>query len=150
MSKKFGGGCLADMGPYAAATARILGSGKLINMTSNTYKNKKGLITSFNVSCKFKKNYYFGYFSFGGEYKNNMMLISEKQNIELNNVFSPPSNKKLDVIIKKNNSLKIRKVEKDDIFRNFFQEVLMSLKKNRYQIFYKKILLDAKFRDKIR
>ena len=55
MSKKFGGGCLADMGPYAAATARILGSGKLINMTSNTYKNKKGLITSFNVSCKFKK-----------------------------------------------------------------------------------------------
>ena len=79
-----------------------------------------------------------------------MMLISEKQNIELNNVFSPPSNKKLDVIIKKNNSLKIRKVEKDDIFRNFFQEVLMSLKKNRYQIFYKRILLDAKFRDKIR
>ena len=150
MSKKFGGGCLADMGPYAAATARILGSGKLINMTSNTYKNKKGLITSFNVSCKFKKNYYFGYFSFGGEYKNNMMLISEKQNIELNNVFSPPPNKKLDIIIKKNNSLKIRKVEKDDIFRNFFQEVLMSLKKNRYQIFYKRILLDAKFRDKIR
>ena len=78
-----------------------------------------------------------------------MMLISENQNIELNNVFSPPSNKKLNIIIKKNNSFKIRKVKKDDIFRNFFQEVLMSLKKNRYQNFYKRILLDAKFRDGI-
>ena len=150
MSKKFGGGCLADMGPYAAATARILGSGKLINMTSNTFKNNKGLITSFSVSCKFKKNYYFGYFSFGGEYKNNMMLFSDTENLEINNVFSPPSNKKLNIIINKNNSLKIIKIKKDDIFRNFFQEILMSLKKNKFQSFYERILLDAKFRDKIK
>ena len=35
MSKKLSGGCLMDMGPYAAATARLLGSGKLLKMHTN-------------------------------------------------------------------------------------------------------------------
>ena len=77
-----------DMGPYAAATARLLGSGKLLKMHTSLNKNKQGLIISFNVFCKFEKNYYFGFFCFGGEYKNNMILFSKKKHIELNNIFS--------------------------------------------------------------
>ena len=150
MKNKFGGGCVSDMGTYAAATARILGSGKLLHMKSNVYRNNEGLITSFNISCKFKKNYYFGYFSFGGEYKNNMILISDNQHVEINNVFSPPSNIDLKILVKKNNILKIRKIQKDDIFKRFFSEVTKCIKKKKFHNFYNKILIDAKFRDKIK
>ena len=150
MSKNLGGGCLSDMGPYAAATSRLLGSGTLISIKSNVYKEKNGLITSFDIFCKFKNNHYFGYFSFDGEYKNNMILHTKNQNIELNNVFSPPSNKNLNILIKKNNILQIKKIKKDDTFKNFFKEVAIAIKKNNFKLFYEKIIFDAKIRDKIR
>ncbi len=150
MKKDFGGGCLSDMGPYAAATARLLGNGKILNLNSNIFKNKNGLTTSFNVSCKFEKNYYFGYFSFGGEYKNNMVLFSNKKIIEINNVSSPPSNKSLKMLIKKNNLLNIEKVKKDDAFNNFFREVIKNLKNKKFNSYYNKILFDAQFRDKLK
>ena len=150
MLKKFGGGCISDMSPYAAATVRLLTSGKLLNFTSKVHKDKQGLSTSFSISCKFKNNYYFGYFCFGGEYRNKMTLFSTKKNVEINNVFSPPANKSLRIIIKKKNSIAIKKVKKDDIFENFFYEILRYLKKNRFNTFYENILIDAKFRNKIK
>ena len=149
MQKKLAGGCSMDMGPYAAATARLLGSGKLLNIQSNIYRNKQGLITSFNISCKFKNNYYLGYFRFGGKYTNNMVLISDKKEIEINNVFSPPSNKDLKILIRGGNTFKLAKIKKDNIFKNFLNEILKDLKKKSYKPYYNKILIDAKFRSKI-
>ena len=149
MSKKLSGGCLMDMSPYAAATARLLGSGKLLKMHTSLNKNKLGLIISFKVFCKFQKNYYFGSFCFGGEYKNNMVLYSKNKHIELNNVFSPPSNKNLKIIIKQNNSLYINKIKKCDIFENFFKQIRYSYNRKKFDFYYKTILEDAKFREKL-
>ncbi len=149
MSKKMGGGCLMDMGPYAASVNRLFGSRKLEYFKSNIRKNKNGLITSFDVYCKFNNYSYFGYFKFGGEYKNNMILFTKKKNIEINNVFSPPYHKKLNLLVKQNNVIKKIKIKKDDIFLNFFKDVLTSLKRKRFNKFYKIILQDAKFRDKL-
>ena len=149
MSKKMGGGCLMDMGPYAASVSRLLGSGKLEYFKSNLKKNKNGLITSFDVYCKFKNYSYFGYFRFGGEYKNNMILFSKKSNIEINNVFSPPGNKKLNLLVKQNNLIKKIKIKKDDVFDNFFKDVLASLHRRNFNKFYQIILQDSKFRDKL-
>ena len=148
MSKQLSGGCLMDMSSYAAGTARLLGSGKLLKMHSSIRKNKQGLIISFNIFCKFEKNYYFGYFCFGGEYKNNMILFSNKKHIELNNVFSPPSNKNLKILIKQNNSFYINKIKKSDVFENFFKQVKYSYNKKTFDFYYKTILADAKFREK--
>jgi len=149
MSKKLSGGCLMDMSPYAAATARLLGLGKLIKMHTNINKNKQGLITSFKVLCKFQKNYYFGYFCFGGEYKNNMILFSKNKHIELNNIFSPPSNKNLKILTKQNNSLYVSKIRKSDVFENFFKQVKYYYNKKKFNFYYKTILEDAKFREKL-
>ena len=149
MSKKLSGGCLADMGPYAAGTARLLGSGKLLKMHTSVKKNKQGLIISFNIFCKFEKNYYFGFFCFGGEYKNNMILFSKKKYIELNNVFSPPSNKNLKILIKHKNSFYISKIKKCDVFEDFFKQVGYSYNKKKFDFYYKTILADAKFREKL-
>ena len=149
MSKKLSGGCLMDMSPYAAATARLLGLGKLIKMHTSINKNKQGLITSFKVLCKFQKNYYFGYFCFGGEYKNNMILFSKNKHIELNNIFSPPSNKNLKILTKQNNSLYVSKIRKSDVFENFFKQVKYCYNKKKFNFYYKTILEDAKFREKL-
>jgi len=149
MSKKLSGGCLMDMSPYAAATARLLGLGKLIKMHTSINKNKQGLITSFKVFCKFQKNYYFGYFCFGGEYKNNMILFSKNKHIELNNIFSPPSNKNLKILTKQNNSLYVSKIRKSDVFENFFKQVKYYYNKKKFNFYYKTILEDAKFREKL-
>ena len=149
MSKKLSGGCLMDMSSYAAATARLLGSGKLLKMHTNVNKNKQGLIISFNVFCKFKENYYFGFFCFGGEYRNNMILFSKKKHIELNNVFSPPSNKSLKILIKQKNSFYINKIKKCDVFENFFKQVKYYYNKKKYDFYYNTILTDAKFREKL-
>jgi len=149
MSKKLSGGCLMDMSPYAAATARLLGLGKLIKMHTSINKNKQGLITSFKVLCKFQKNYYFGYFCFGGEYKNNMILFSKNKHIELNNIFSPPSNKNLKILTKQNNSLYVSKIRKSDVFENFFKQVKYYYNKKKFNFYYKTILEDAKFREKL-
>ena len=149
MSKKLSGGCLMDMSPYAAATARLLGSGKLLKMHTSLSRNKQGLIISFKVFCKFQKNYYFGSFCFGGEYKNNMVLFSKNKHIELNNIFSPPSNKNLKILIKQNNSLYINRIKKCDIFENFFKQIRYSYNKKKFDFYYKTILEDAKFREKL-
>ena len=147
MNLKLSGGCLMDMGSYAASTARILGSGRLLSMNSNIFKNKKGLIVAFNIFCKFKNNNYFGYFCFGGEYRNNMFLLSKEKHIELNNVFSPPSNKNLK--IKQKNTFNSKEIRKDDVFKNFFKKKLSNLNKKKFKQYYKTILDDAKFKKKL-
>ncbi len=149
MSTKLSGGCLMDMGPYAAATARLLGSGKLLKMQTSVNKNKQGLIISFNVFCKFENNYYFGFFCFGGEYKNNMILFSKKKHIELNNIFSPSSNKNLKILIKQKNSLYINNIKKCDIFENFFNQIKYYYSIKKFDFYYRTILADAKFREKL-
>ena len=149
MSKKLSGGSFMDMGPYAAAVPRLFCSGKLINMKSIIVKNKKGLIVSFSIFCKFKKTSYYGFFCFGGEYKSNLIFISKNKYVELNRVFSPPFDKKLTIIFKNKNKIRKIKLKKENVFENFLKKIKNSLNKKKYNDFYKIALDDAKFREKI-
>jgi hypothetical protein len=78
-----------------------------------------------------------------------MILFSKKKHIELNNVFSPPSNKDLKILIKQKNSFYINKIKKSDVFENFFKQVRYFYNKKKFDFYYKTILADAKFREKI-
>tara|TARA_B100000965_G_scaffold385507_1_gene386765 strand:- start:3347 stop:4267 length:921 start_codon:yes stop_codon:yes gene_type:complete len=149
MSKKLLGGCLMDMGPYAAAIPRLFCSGKLIKMKRVIVKNKKGLITSFSILCQFKKNLYHGFFCFGGEYKSSLVFISKNKYVELNRVFSPPPDKRLTIIFKKKDKISKKVIGKENVIENFLQLIKNSLNKNKYKYFYQIALQDAKFRDKI-
>ena len=149
MSKKLLGGCLMDMGPYAAAIPRLFCSGKLIKMKRVIVKNKKGLITSFSILCQFKKTLYHGFFCFGGEYKSSLVFISKNKYVELNRVFSPPPDKRLTIIFKKKDKISKKVLGKENVIENFLQLIKNSLNKNKYKYFYQIALQDAKFRDKI-
>lgn len=149
MSKKLSGGCLMDMGPYAAGVARLFCSGKLIKMYKTITKNKQGLIVSFSILCQFEKTSYSGYFCFGGEYQSNLTLFSKNKYIELNRVFSPPYNKNIKILIKQKDSLHKKKIKKDNVFENFLKKIKYSLNQKKYNFYYKTILEDIKFREKI-
>ena len=149
MSKKLSGGCFMDMAPYAAAVSRVFCSSKVLSIKKNVLKNKKGLIISFNILCKFKHTSYQGYFSFGGEYKSNVTFFSKDSYLEINRVFSPPPNKSLEIIINKKNKIYKKKLKKEDVFENFLRNIRSSLSKKNYKTFYDMILKDARFKDQI-
>jgi len=138
-----------DMAPYAAAVPRVFCYGKLLSIKKNIIKNKKGLIVSFNILCKFKNTSYHGFFSFGGEYKSSITFFSKDKYLEINRVFSPPANKNLEIVINKKNKVYKKKLEKEDVFENFLIMIKSSLRKKMYKNFYDMILKDAKFKDRI-
>jgi dTDP-3,4-didehydro-2,6-dideoxy-alpha-D-glucose 3-reductase len=149
MSKKLSGGCFMDMAPYAVAVPRIFCQGKALSIKKNILKNKKGLVISFNILCRFKNTTYQGFFCFGGEYKSSVTFFTKDKYLEINRVFSPPPNKNLEIKINKKNKVYKIKLKKEDVFENFLRKIRFSLGKKNYKIFYDMILDDAKFKDKI-
>ncbi len=138
-----------DMGPYAAGIARIFCTGKLIRLDKVLVRSKNGLIISFAIICKFTKTTFSGFFCFGGEYQNNLILSSNKRYVELNRVFSSPSDENMKLIIKRKNKFYYKKIKKDNIFENYLKKILESINKKKYSFYYKTILQDINFREKI-
>ena len=76
-------------------------------------------------------------------------MFSKNKYIELNSVFSPPYNKNIKILIKQKDSLHKKKIKKDNVFENFLKKIKYSLNQKKYNFYYKTILEDIKFREKI-
>ena len=120
--KKYGGGCLLDMGPYAAAVFRIFVAKNIRKVTyfSSSKENRNGVNTNFNVEIIAGKKYFSGYFSHNGEYENTLTLFTKKKNVTINRVFSPPNDIDLTLRINTDNTNKEKKLKSDDTFFNYF------------------------------
>lgn len=75
--------------------------------------------------------------------------FQKKKIVELNNIFSPPANKDLKILIKQRNLSITNKIKKTDVFENFFKHIRYSFNKKKFNFYYKTILEDAKFREKL-
>jgi len=148
-SKKFKGGALMDMGPYAAAVARIFFNERISFYKTLIKKDKNNLIKSFKILINYKSKKYYGDFRFGGSYKNNISIITNKRIITINRVFSPPSDQKLKLIVQNKKRQKVYNIEKDNCFENFFKEVLKNIKNKRYNAYINQIKFDNNFRNNI-
>ncbi len=149
ISKKLEGGVLMDMGPYISSVARLFNLNTLLNKNVKIKKDKAKLITSIEFLINFKEGNYKGIFEFGGKYKNQLKIISENKSSIVERVFSPPENENLNLeLITKNNTKNI-KLKKDNCFRNFFAEVLKTLKEKKYSFYYKRMLKDVIFRSNL-
>lgn len=149
LSRKFKGGALMDMGPYAAAVARIFFNEKIISHKVQIKKNKDNLITSFKILINYKSKIYSGKFKFGGSYKNELIITTKSNSIILNRVFSPPSDQSLNLTIDMDNYQTIFTIKKDNCFANFFNEVLKNIKNKKFKFYLKNIKFDNDFRNKI-
>ena len=107
------------------------------------------MIKSFKILINFKNKIYVGNFRFGGSYKNTLSLHVKKNIITLNRVFSPPANQNLYLDIESNKVLKRYKMNRDDCFANFFNEVKRKIKTKRYFYYEDRIKFDNNFRNRI-
>ncbi len=148
-SKEFKGGALMDMGPYAAAVARIFFNEKIVSYKTYVKKNKYNLVTSIKFLINYGSKVYSGQFKFGGPYENKLTIITNSNTIILNRVFSPPFDQNLNLIINNKNSQTIHKIKKDNCFGNFFDEVLQNIKKKNFNYYIDNIKFDNNFRNKI-
>ena len=149
--KKYGGGCLLDMGPYAAAVFRIFVAKNIRKVTyfSSSKENRNGVNTNFNVEIIAGKKSFSGYFSHNGEYENTLTLFTKKKNVTINRVFSPPNDIDLTLRINTDNTNKEKKLKSDDTFFNYFNKIITLLKAKEFENSYQNLLKDSFFREKL-
>ena len=146
LSKKFQGGVLMDMGPYISSIPRIFNLKTLINKNVKIKKNNNNLITSLKFLINFKEGKYNGVFQFGGKYRNEIVIKNQSKNSIVQRAFSPPDNENLFLKIKTSKNKKMIKFNKQNCFRNFFNQVIKCIKMNRYDFYYPRIKHDCYFR----
>jgi NDP-hexose-3-ketoreductase len=149
MSKKLQGGAIMDMGPYAASIHRIFFNQNITHSKILVKKNKNYLPTSFKLEIKYKEKSYSGLFKFGGKYKNEVEIFTNKEKLSIERVFSPPDDLKLNLVILKNFKKKIIKVKKDNSFENYLFELIKKINNKKYSYYYKQIESDHMFRNQI-
>ena len=149
--KKYGGGCLLDMGPYAAAVFRIFIAKNMRKITfyRSSKENKNGVNTNFDVDITADKKSFSGYFSHNGEYENTLTLFTKRKNVLINRVFSPPNDINLTLQVNKDDTNKEKRLKKDDSFFNYFNQIITLLKTKKFENSYQDLLKDSFFREKL-
>jgi len=149
--KKYGGGCLLDMGSYAAAVFRIFISQdyKKVNFHSLSKENKRGLNTNFRIFILANKKSFFGHFSHNGKYENTLTLFTKQKKVIINRVFSPPNDENLILQVKNKHGKKEKKLKRDDAFLNYLKRIIILLKKKKFENPYQNLLRDSFFREKL-
>ena len=149
--KKYGGGCLLDMGPYAAAVFRIFISKNIKKVTflSSFKENQNGVNENFDVKIVVGKKSFSGYFSHNGEYENTLTLFTKRKSVTINRVFSPPNDVDLTLQVNEGNISKEKKLKRDDTFFNYFKKIITLLKAKKFGNSYKDLLKDSFFRGKL-
>ena len=101
---------------------------------------------SIKFLMNFKEGDYNGFFKFGGEYKNQIIITNKITKSYITRVFSPPYNENLILKSISKKKEKIIRFKKDNPFRNFFAEVLKITKEKKFNFYYKKMRHDSVFR----
>jgi len=97
--RDLGGGCLLDMGPYAAATMRILGGGEASHVTAlaGGRHPQTGVDMGFSILARLGNGGAFsGHFSFEGEYQNRLLVVGGSGSVVIERVFTPPADHQME------------------------------------------------------
>jgi predicted dehydrogenase len=147
-SKKLRGGVLTDMGPYFASIIRILLKEKPLKLYTNIKYTK--LPESFSCYAIFRKKITFhAYFSHNSNYENSLKINTTGGNFYLNRVYSPPFNEKVYFEYKNSKGKTITKKIVDNVFKNYFTEVLKKIKDKNYNFYKKNLIFDQNIKDKL-
>lgn len=147
-----GGGCLADMGPYAAAIGRLLGGGapEELYAVAAPADPKLDVDIGFSFAARYASGLqYAGQFSFESEYQNRLSLVGKKGSIAVERIFSPPPDQELVWQVRRNNAASEEKRPASDGFALFLAAVLDAIASSRHDAFAQDLLTDAAFRDRI-
>jgi predicted dehydrogenase len=146
---ELGGGCLLDMGPYAAATMRILGgqSPSEIKALPGSRHPETGIDMGFSVLARLGRGGIFsGHFSFEGEYQNRLLIVGRSGSVLMERVFSPPADYRIEWRRRMRNVEDIVTFNPADSFALFLTEVTSAIARGAHERFHRDLLADARCR----
>lgn len=149
---ELGGGCLLDMGPYAAATMRILGGGDASQVTAlaGGVHPETGVDMGFSVQARLANGGTFsGQFSFEGEYQNRLLIVGRSGSVIIERVFTPPADHKMEWRRRVRNAESVVTFEAADTFARFLEAVTSGIAGGDHERFHRDLLSDARCRAKI-
>lgn len=149
---ELGGGCLLDMGPYAAATMRILGAGPVSEVTAlaGGRHPETGIDMGFSVLARLGNGAVFsGQFSFEGEYQNRMLIVGRSGSVIIERVFTPPADHPMEWRRRIRNVDGTVTFEPADTFALFLEKVTGAIAGGDHEAFHRDLLGDARSRTKI-
>jgi dTDP-3,4-didehydro-2,6-dideoxy-alpha-D-glucose 3-reductase len=147
--RELGGGCLLDMGPYAAATMRLLGSGLPSQVTAlaGGVHPGTGVDMGFSVLARLHNGAAFsGHFSFEGEYQNRLLIVGRAGSVLTERVFSPPADHRMEWRQRIRNAESVVTSEAADTFAKFLEAVTGAVAGGDHEGFYRDLLADAECR----
>jgi predicted dehydrogenase len=149
---ELGGGCLLDMGPYAAGTMRILGDGppSQVAALSGGRHLETGVDMGFSVQARLGNGGTFsGYFSFEGEYQNRLLIVGRSGSVIIERVFSPPADHQMEWHRRVRNAESVVTFEAADTFARFLESVTRAIGSGDHERFYRDLSSDAESRARI-
>ncbi len=149
---ELGGGCLLDMGPYAAATMRILGGGAPTEITAlaGGRHPETGVDMGFSVQARLASGGIFsGHYSFEGEYQNRLLIVGRSGSVITERVFSPPPDHRMEWRQRIRNQESVATFEPADTFALFLDAACGAAAGGDHERFYRDLLDDAECRDRI-
>jgi predicted dehydrogenase len=150
--RELGGGCLLDMGPYVAATMRILGRGEASEITAlaGGRHPETGVDMGFSVLARLGHGGTFsGHFSFEGEYQNRLLVVGRSGSVLIERVFSPPADHQMEWRRRVRNVDDVVTFQPADTFARFLAAVTSAIAGGDHESFHLDLLSDARCRDMI-
>jgi predicted dehydrogenase len=150
--RDLGGGCLLDMGPYAAAVMRIAGGGSPSDITAlaGTRHPETGIDMGFSVQARLANDGIFsGHFSFEGEYQNRLLVVTRSGSVIIERVFTPPADYQIEWRRRVRNAEDVVTFEAADTFARFLEAVMRAIASGDHDRFHRDLLTDAECRAQI-
>jgi predicted dehydrogenase len=147
--RELGGGCLLDMGPYAAATMRLLGGGPPSQVTAlaGGVHTETGVDMGFSVLGRLHNGAAFtGHFSFEGEYQNRLLIVGRSGSVLTERVFSPPADHRLEWRQRIRSAESVVTSEAADTFAKFLEAATTAVACGDHEGFHRDLLADAECR----
>jgi NDP-hexose-3-ketoreductase len=149
---ELGGGCLLDMGPYAASAMRILGGGAPTEITAlgGGRHPETGVDMGFSVQARLANGGIFsGHFSFEGEYQNRLLMVGRSGSVTIERVFSPPPDYRVEWRQRIRNQESVATFEPADTFALFLEAACRAATDGDHGKLSRDLLDDAGCREQI-
>lgn len=146
---ELGGGCLLDMGPYAAGIMRILGDGAPSDIAAlaGGRHPETGVDMGFSVQARLANGGIFsGHFSFEGEYQNRLLVVARSGSVIIERVFSSPADHQVEWRRRVRNFEDVVTFEPVDTFAGFLHAVIRAIANGDHECLHRDLLADARCR----
>ena len=147
-SVAMGGGCVLDMGPYAAGLARLFGDEvDQLHVASADPVPGGTIDTGFSILAKFANGLrYTGHFSFESEYQNRLTVVAAGGSVVVDRLFSPAADMALVWRARIANQPREIIQPPADMFQIFLKEALQAIRQQSFESFATALRRDAEFR----